>query len=461
MSSATPEMVIRLGSHAEKEYVLKLGKFFDGLIVGGNLFESTPGATASLLLKMRASETNVYLDPMTYAFGMYEDRSTGKVRDDLDWIKSDQLRKDKRGRKTKIRDFKRSYKSLSQHFGEPVASAIRTETALSPDSFADATVARKFCRQVINYQWDRIRDEFASDDELKDLVDDAPRPAAVFAPYFYIEPSQASDWTRTTLKLMKASARLRHEAVIHGVVCADVSCLEDQDFLNTIITGVADSGVSGVWLWFSRFFEERAPTVLLSSYRDLVEKLSEVVEDVYSMHGGLFSLGLSDVGMTGISHGIGYGEQKDVIPVIGQSTPTVRYYLPAVARRLGVPAIERALDGMGIEDVDDFHEQVCGCAICRGVVANSVDEFREFGAMRFSTPDSRRKAQTPAAAKRCRYHFLLARIRERDYLRTAAASELAVQLEEAAESWGEEPSLERDCSHLLRWANVLSESEVS
>ena len=46
--------------------------------------------------------------------------------------------------------------------------------------------------------------------------------------------------------------------------------------------------------------------------------------------------------MSGISHGVGYGEQKDVIPVIGQSTPTVCYYLPDLKRRLGVPQIERA-----------------------------------------------------------------------------------------------------------------------
>ena len=70
-----PELVIRLGSHAEKEYVLKLARFLDGVIVGANLFEVTPGATASLLLKIGGEDTSLYVDPMTYAYGAYVDSS--------------------------------------------------------------------------------------------------------------------------------------------------------------------------------------------------------------------------------------------------------------------------------------------------------------------------------------------------------------------------------------------------
>ena len=36
-------------------------------------------------------------------------------------------------------------------------------------------------------------------------------------------------------------------------------------------------------------------------------------------------MALRKIGMTGIAQGNGYGEQKDVMPVIGQSTPTVQY----------------------------------------------------------------------------------------------------------------------------------------
>ena len=129
-----------------------------------------------------------------------------------------------------------------------------------------------------------------------------------------------------------------------------------------------------------------------------VEELSQHVS-VFNMHGSYLSLALSRFGMSGISHGVGYGEQKDVIPVIGQSTPTVRYYLPDLKRRLGVPQIERALSNVGVKSTDDFVDKICGCVICRGVLGDSLGGFSSFGDLHYSTAESRRMAQTPAAAK--------------------------------------------------------------
>ena len=173
------------------------------------------------------------------------------------------------------------------------------------------------------------------------------------------------------------------------------------------------------------------------------------------MHGGFLSLALSKYGMRGVSHGVGYGEQKDVVPVIGQSTPTVRYYLPAMARRLGVPQVERAFDALGIKTPDDFHKKVCGCAVCKGVVSNSLDEFSAFGDTQFSRPSSKRQAQTPAAAKRCRFHFLLSRIQEREDVRNMTPQQLALRLTETAETWGTQPSLARESNHLEKWVKIL------
>ena len=46
MASAEPSVILRLGSHAEKDYFLKTVEYWDGLIVGANLLEAAPGATA-------------------------------------------------------------------------------------------------------------------------------------------------------------------------------------------------------------------------------------------------------------------------------------------------------------------------------------------------------------------------------------------------------------------------------
>ena len=453
MPSSIPRVVIRLGSHAEKEYVVKLEQLLDGLIVGANLFEATPGATASLLLRVGAKRTRLYVDPMTYAYGAYIEPRSRIVRQDLDWIKSDQIRKDG-GRRSVIRDFKRSYRQLAERLGAPVAQAIRNGVAIGPQALRDHGARVAFCRGVVHYQMERVREELEGDEELSDYMEDAPRPAAVFAPYFYVEPGSTRDWLDANLDMMRATAALGIDIPVHGILCADATHLDDPGVLGRLQSELPDTGVSGVWLWFSEFFEDGASESVLAAYRDLVAGLARRLE-VHAMHGGLFSLLLSKYGMTGVSHGMGYGEQKNVVPVVGQSVPMVRYYLPALAKRLGVPAIERAFGALGIHTASDFHRRVCDCPVCRGVVSSSLDQFADFGDMYFSRPAATRRAQTPAAAKRCRFHFLLARLRERNDIRDEELGGLLDRLGEAARVWGAQPSLRGDCGHVKRWINIL------
>ena len=454
MTPSAPQVVVRLGSHAEKEYVVKLEQFLDGLIVGANLFEATPGATASLLLRVGAKNTHLYVDPMTYAYGAYVDPTGGTVRTDLDWIKSEQTRRLSNGKKTTIRDFKRSYRALAEHLGSPLIEAVSNSAAVSPRQLLDPAIQSSLCTNVVQYQLDRMTMELEKDEELKYYIDDAPRPAAVFAPYFYIEPSDTTDWLDANFQLMRTTAALGLDVPIHAILCADARHLSDEESMRRLREELPDTGVSGVWFWFSGFYEDAANERTLLSYRDLAEALSRKLE-VHAMHGGFFSLLLSKYGMRGVSHGIGYGEQKNVVPVIGQSIPMVRYYLPPLAKRLGVPDIERAFDALGIRTPSDFHANICDCAVCRGIVSTSLDDFSSFGDMHFSRPTAERRSQTPAAAKRCRFHFLLARLRERSDIRQMDLSTLVRRLREADQAWGVQPSLREFATHLRRWADVL------
>ena len=455
MNSSAPRVVIRLGSHAEKEYVVKLERFLDGLIVGANLFEATPGATASLLLRIGAKNTRVYIDPMTYAYGAYLDPKIRTIRKDLDWIKSDQIRKDGSGRKRSVRDFKRSYRSLSERLGPPLDRAVRGGLAVAPSSLLDDKTRMSLCRAAVEYQTGRMTEELTKDEELRDYLDDAPRPAAVFAPYFYVEPSRTAEWLTTNLSLMRTTASLGLDVPVHGVLCADAVHLADPDLLDHLLAELTGTGVKGIWLWFSGFFEDAAEEAVLEAYKRFVVGLAQELE-VHAMHGGLFSLLLGKYGMTGVSHGVGYGEQKSVVPIIGQSVPMVRYYLPALAKRLGVPTIERAFDALGVREPVDFHERVCDCTVCEGVVASSLEEFSSFGDMYFSKPTATRQAQTPAAAKRCRFHFLLARLREREDIRNLDLGALLGRLRDADLAWGAQPSLRGDSGHLKKWIRVLA-----
>ena len=452
MPSVDPSVVLRLGSHAEKDYFLKTMQLWDGLMVGANLLESAPGATSSMIFKFSGKKYRIpyYIDPMTYAFGAYVERGESEPRTDLDWIKSDQ--KNKKTKKVERR-YKRSYRSLGEALGGPILRALENVKGISSDD-VDPKGIDELCEAVIQYQRNRVRDEFASDSEYGTESGEIPAPAAVFAPYFYIDPQNSDAGLALLTACASASAALKVDEPVHVVLCTDVSTLDSKDFLERAAASIRGSGVDGVWLWFSLFYEDAAPASRLLAFRRFVEGLSESVQ-VFNMHGGIFSLAMSRYGLSGTSHGIGYGEQKDVIPVIGRSTPTVRYYLPDLGRRLSVPQIERALLGVGVRTAGQFFEKVCDCAICRGVINTDLGMFSSFGDLHYSSEESKRLAQTPAAARRCRFHFLLNRARERDQLRFADVTAIAKSFQDAYSKWEKQPTIDKDAQHMLRWQRVL------
>lgn len=458
MPGVKSQLIIRLGSHAEKEYIEKTAPFLDGVMIGSNLIESTPGATASLAVRLvgasRRHSLKVIIDPMTYAFGTYRD-DFGRQRTDLDWIKSDQKIK---GQKDKTeRKLKRSYSRLAMRLGSLFADATMRDRAILPADLASPAARHAVCAAVIDYQTKRLPEEFAKDEDFAGFAGELPQPSFVFAPYFYVDPTLQTEWIEVGLQLAEATVDAATGHQVHAVFCANDSVLSDATLLDRLVSKLPDTGVKGVWLWFSSFDELQADVSQLASFRSLVERLSARMT-VYNMHGGFFSLALTKSGLSGVVHGIGYGEQKNVIPVIGQSTPTVRYYFPPLRRRLGIPEIQVALKRREIESAAKFIEEICNCVVCRGVLDSDLDQLAQFGDMHFSTPQSQRMAQTPAAAKRCRYHFILRRIAERDWIRSADLGQISAELASAEERWAGLPTLSQSAKHMRAWRQALAGS---
>jgi len=455
MNATQPEVHLRIGSHAEKEYFEKMLNRFDGLTVGANLVEVTPGATASLIVKLCSEAKGIpyLIDPMTYAFGSYVDPTTGQSRIDLDWIKSDQKVKGSKG-KSVVRQLKSSYQKLAEALGTVFLSACNRGRAIVPDDLLGSSIRTQVCESVLEYQLNRIRGVFSADPDYRDFADKVPVPMALWAPYFYIEPSRKAEWTDLNLMLAAESVSIGKSRPVYAVLCAPEGFLLDNAFLESVVAGLPETKVAGVWLWFSQFDERTAKKDELGNLRKLVKALSTSMK-VYNLHGGYFSLALSLHGLSGIAHGIGYGEQKDVVPVIGQSTPTVRYYLPPLYARFGVPEIERCFSAVGVRTPADFFTKICDCVICRGVIGSSLSNFREFGDRHLSSPSSKRLAQTPAAAKRCRFHFLLSRLRERDWIAGKSDVEILDQLKSNSAQW--RPTVLSSQSEQIKvWADVLA-----
>lgn len=441
MPMSKPEIILRLGSHAEKEYFLKTSSLYDGVIIGANLLESTPGATSSLLLKIKKLEKKIYIDPITYSFGL----------DTKKYLQTTRYSKKTKTTKTEI---KKSFSRLSVAYGDPFKTAIESKSEVSLGDFTDSSIPT-VAKAIGNYQLNRIKSEFETDEELKDFSSEAPRPAAIFAPYLYCPDTGWDKVLNTNVSLMKSTVSQFGAEKVHGVICAHRQLLSDESFVAALLAGIAESKVAGVWLWFSKFYETKVSKDELGKLRNLVQKLSKTVS-VYNLHGGCFSLCLSKYGMAGISHGVGYGEQKDVIPVLGASLPTVRYHMPALHQRYGVPEIERSFNGLGIKTTDEFYEKICACTVCKGVIGADLKNFGQFDD-RYIPEDSEsdKDYQTPASAKRCRYHFLFARDTERKLIAKNNVPELLNWLKNSKTNHSV-AGLSLDLQHLDKWIAALT-----
>ncbi|MBI1249802.1 hypothetical protein GC197_18400 [bacterium] len=448
MPDEQPQVFIRLGTHAEKDYLQKTIRLLDGFMVAANLLEATPGATSSLILKFGGKKIAkpYFLDPMTYAYGM-----------NLSYLKSEQTVKTNGGKKT-IFAPKRSYAQLALQFGGLFEEAIQRDSRLTPVDFQSSTAVEKTCQSVARYQLTRPSSELAMDEESAPFSDSLPNPYAVMAPYFFVDNDYFDDWLNLFISLSEATANLELDAPVHAVLCADVSFLDNQTAIDFVVDRLPGTGVDGVWLWFSTLDEHSASVKRLRKLRHLTEALSEHLY-VYNMHGGYYSLSLCRLGMTGIAHGVGYGEHKDIAPVQGQSTPTVRYYLPAVHKRLGVPDIERAFLNLNITSPEDFFEKICDCTICKGVLKDGIQKFGSFGELDYASAKSKRRSQTAAAAKLCRFHFLINRIKERNAITTKSVLDIRADFKAKWDVWSKEQSVANNADHLPRWRKALSEPD--
>lgn len=465
MSIQTPKVVLRIGSHAEKAYFQKLAQSLDGFMFGGNLLEITPAATCSLILALKNKRDPkalpFYLDPMTYCFGPYIDPKTGKKRSDLEALKSERF--EKRGSKKKIKAVKKSYMALADKLGPAFRTAVngdgRACTAIEASVVTPAD-RDKLCQGAVDYQLKRI-EEILSGDELMREYAGGAKPAAVFAPYFFVHDKWVDEGLKTAIDLATRTVALKPPVPVHAVVCASSSILSNAAHTKYLIDELPKTEVAGVWLWFDGFDELDAPLDRLVAFRSIVQGLSAKME-VYNLHGGYFSLLLAHDGLTGISHGVGYGERKPVAQVIGAVAPTVRYYLPPISKRVGVPDIQRCFPDVGITTPADFFANVCDCQICKGVVGNDLARFASFGDMHRANATAQRDSQTPSAAKMCRFHFLINRFKEREVVAELDAADRSQHVADKAKPW-------RDCyplrqhlgrhgttGYIERWATALA-----
>ena len=434
------DLWLRLGTHAEKDYAIKTTGIYDCIVLNANLVAATPGGSASLVLRLQKP---FVIDPMTYAFAL-----------NPRYLLTQSKAKSTRGKLI----VKKTYELLGNRYGPPVAGcAGRRRT--QPSDFTECNID-KFVSNVYEFQIRALPETWEKEEEFRELAAlQYVGPYAVVSPYFYMSPGPRLEaWVELNARLATAFRKcVPDEMACYVPVCFDEVLLDSPEVVTRISEALQLVPCTGYLIWVSDLREQESGKARLRVLTELVRRLSMGGEKrVVNAHGGFFSCALRVFGMTGVSHGVGYGEHRDVTPVLGGGLPPVKYYYPPLKALLIPTEIETILPGIGVDTPRAFHERVCDCSICRSVISNDIVEFEKF--YEFKLNQEGNEVATPEAYNRSRFHYLLARKKEIDWLSTATIPQIVETLRRSYGLYEEEVGL-ADVDYLETWAQVLNEAE--
>jgi hypothetical protein len=389
---------IRLGTHAEKEYLTKAKPLFDGLALNANLVEATRSALAVFAITLGKQ---FVVDPVTYAFALDPVllRSTSK-------------------KPSPQRPVRATFKALADQYMLPSKDHLG-KRPLTPKEFDETTLAT-FVDHVLKYQTTRLASALAENaDFLTSEVTASGTvlsPALPMAPYFVDDFS--GEWRKTNMDCL----RIAHElgGPVQGMVAFD-NRLATPASLWQLVSEYLQSPLKQFWIWPTDLDEHYTPEPSLKGYADAVARLSGE-KTVIAAYGGFFAILLYFRGLAGVCHGVGYGDKRNLEPVLGGGIPPARFYLRAIRDTIAIGDLP--VVAAGLTD-DDFRKLVCSCQICaglleRGGVANLLAELT---ATEFRQSPARGVVEVPTGRvyRLTRNHFLLNRHTEIREVTTAAS----------------------------------------
>lgn len=286
----------------------------------------------------------------------------------------------------------------------------------------------------------RARGKYARILELA-AEQEAIQPMAIVAPYLKLHglgDVDAAD--QMVLNARSLEARLPGEAMWTIIAIEAGAQLGAID--QAVGHGLRLAEFDAVGVWASDLDEYTESSQRLRHYRQLLRSINR---PIWILYGTYFSMLLAADGVELVSHGIYYTESKRMEGPIGSGPPPERYYLPSLHRFYEPTAAFRL-----IELVPDFE---CPCPECP-----SLDVLRAEASAAGSSP-----ARRVAWAQRLQRHFLLARQRELDAVKTSTLPELVAQLEVArAAVEGLDPTdlgaITVSVAHLATWRAALAEN---
>jgi hypothetical protein len=273
-------------------------------------------------------------------------------------------------------------------------------------------------------------------------------PNAILAPYFVNDGTEA--WIDANKQLIAATAQRVGDAT--AAILAYESELVAGAELELLADSYQEAPFRSCFLWPGDLDEHFASQDALSAYADLVTTLAEIGKRPTAAYGGFFAMLLAFRGLAGVCHGVGYGDKRNVEPVVGGGLPPARYYLRA--KRDGISIGELPIVAEGLTD-EQFGELICNCTICNGLLATGgipalLGAFAETET-RVTPVRGLVDVSTSRVYRMTRFHFL--ENRHREILEVDSADSFGVlQARLAADAaWLADRLGRRSVAHIYRW----------
>jgi hypothetical protein len=458
--------ILRYGTVAEKTHLERTINTYDSLIINGNSAAYVSRAIAKFVVErfLNKPEKGFIIDPITYAF-----------QQNIELLKN----KSKTGELV----MKKSIVKLIGKYGSPI-DKVNNDVPVKPSDFSNQKMMYEFCQNVLKFQY-FIIDNYISNNELTKYLKYASgifleqfHPKLLIAPYFYLDPNDADfdNWLDLNIQFLNLSVEQVKNTFnglpVFGHIVINKDVLLDESYIKKITKKYSQCDCTGINFWVDGFDEHEDNQNMLSGFIDFLHELKG--KPVYNMYGGFFSILLTHNTLnllSGVSHGMEYGENREVYPVGGGLPVSKYYYLPLHERKEFTQAflflehqgiLDRTLDDWGT--TARYYSEICSCPKCSEIMENSMVNFAKFAStedyeVKYKHNTIRRKKASAETKENCLHHYLLCKKLEFELIKKCKNIEdILIKLQEEKGKYIAYKNIKgKELQYIDNWCNCISD----
>lgn len=370
---------LRFGMHRDVQVIHDEKDRIDGLVIPAHILAHQAASTSVFVTSMH--DKDYVIDPMTFVFQNAKEahlNNTGGMR--------------------------LSIRKLCDVYGDTLGErimALGAEDFLSSEDFVKSDA---LCDRVARFQLEKVGQASATSGASKYLkrysTTIAKQPRAVIPPYFRFT-SVDDEWYKLSLKCAIETSHNGSDVEIAPVICCAASLL-DAAAIETIVSNYGR--FRRVFLWMDNYVQTSITSPIIGRVRSLIQSLHEVKVEIETLYGGYLMIMSALDGLSAISHGILYTQNKSTHLVPGSGGAPERYYIPAIHEF-------RSLSQTNLI-IKKHPKLICDCPVCQEVLGGDPNRIILFG----DDPDLLRR------------HFLHSRRREADDIGKSSAAAQAERL---------------------------------